>query len=150
MLDYRGTLLLVSHDRVFLNNVVTSTFVLEGDGHVGEFVGGYDDWLRQRKPREKASTGASEKSQKQSAPEPAKGKTKKLSYKVRLELDQLPQRIETLEEHLDQIQSRMADPAFYQQTGDEIASTKSDLASLETELAEAYGRWQDLEEQAGN
>ncbi|MET0082547.1 MAG: ATP-binding cassette domain-containing protein [Sedimenticola sp.] len=143
LLEYQGTLLLVSHDRAFLNNVVTSCLVFEGEGRVNEYVGGYDDWLRQRQPviEEKPV------SKPQSAPkaEKPRSKPRKLSYKDQRELEALPKRIEELETRLDELQNRMADPAFYQQEGGVIAEAKASMETLETELSEAFERWESLE-----
>ena len=108
LLDYPGTLLLVSHDRTFLNNVVTSTLVLEGEGRVGEYVGGYDDWLRQRKPEPAGQDGkAATRSAKQ---RPRRERRQTLSYKEQRELEALPQRIETLEAEQAALYQAMSDP----------------------------------------
>jgi ABC transport system ATP-binding/permease protein len=143
LLDYPGTVLLVSHDRAFLNNVVTSTLVLEGEGRVGEYVGGYDDWLRQRRSEppvkvEKACTRAAK-------PRPRGERPQTLSYKQRRELEALPQQIETLEAEQQHLYQALSDPAFYQQGGSAIAGAKARLEALEQELAAAYQRWETLE-----
>ena len=143
LLDYPGTLLLVSHDRAFLNNVVTSTLVLEGEGRVGEYAGGYDDWLCQRRPdppaeMEKPAT----RSEKQ---RPRRERRETLSYKEQRELEALPQQIESLEAEQTKLYQALSDPAFYQQGGAEIAGARARLESLEQELAEAYQRWENLE-----
>lgn len=145
LLDYQGTLLLVSHDRAFLNNVVTSTFVLEGDGRVKEYVGGYDDWLRQR-PSEPSKVEAPSKSPvKEDTVRPAREAPRKLSFKDQRELESLPERIQTLEAEQQQLHMAMADASFYQQSGAEIAKAKSRLELLDAELAKAYERWEMLE-----
>lgn len=144
LLNYQGTLLMVSHDRVFLNNVVTSTLVFEGDGRIKEYVGGYDDWLRQSKL--KMETQASKKAAKKSLQQKAESKPKKLSYKEQRELDALPARIEELDSAIDELQSAMADPAFYQKPREEIARLDVGLKKLEAELAKAYERWEEFEE----
>jgi len=150
LLDYPGTLLLVSHDRAFLNNVVTSTIAFEGKGGLHEYVGGYDDWLRQRPKREEAGAEKEKsKAKPQSKSEPAPAKKAKLSYKDQRELDALPQRIEELEGEVESLHGQMADPAFYQQEGEVIAATKEKLESVEQALAEAYERWETLEELRG-
>lgn len=145
LLDYSGTLILVSHDRSFLNNVVTSTFVLEGKGEVHEYPGGYDDWLSQRKisvppakPREKIEKDI--ESQKKS---PAK---RKLSFKEQRELEGLTARIEKLETEQEEIYALLADTSFYQRPPLEIARTKTRLESLEDELLAAFERWEYLED----
>jgi ATP-binding cassette subfamily F protein uup len=146
LLDYKGTLLLVSHDRAFLNNVVTSTMVFEGEGQVNEYVGGYDDWLRQRK------TDTPPARKEKAPPTPEKPRTKperprKLSYKERRELEDLPERIEALESEQQRLYQDMADPKFYQEdSAREIVDARARLESLERELAEAYKRWEILEE----
>nr|VFK39009.1 MAG: ATP-binding cassette, subfamily F, uup [Candidatus Kentron sp. SD]VFK43845.1 MAG: ATP-binding cassette, subfamily F, uup [Candidatus Kentron sp. SD]VFK78530.1 MAG: ATP-binding cassette, subfamily F, uup [Candidatus Kentron sp. SD] len=156
LLDYQGTLLLVSHDRAFLDNVVTSTLVFEGNGRIAEYVGGYDDWLRQRviaEPIEKKSSHLPTPSQPKQKP----GKTsrqgsgnnrstdRKPSYKAQRELDALPARIQEIEAELTGIQTEMSSPDFYKQTGKEIAAMTARLASVEAELANCYRRWEVLE-----
>jgi ATP-binding cassette subfamily F protein uup len=149
LLDYPGTLLLVSHDRAFLNNVVTSTIAFEGEGRLHEYVGGYDDWLRQRPTTEaKAEVAEKPKARPQPVMEPEKKKAK-LSYKDQRELDALPQRIEELEAEIETLHAAMAAPAFYQQEGEAIAATKERLQSVEQALSEAYERWESLEEMRG-
>ena len=143
---FSGTLLLVSHDRALLNAVVTSTLVFEGAGRVHEYVGGYDDWLRQRPaPQPMADK---EKSQTQSQPKTraaARRAPAKLSYMDRRELEALPARIEALEREQGELHERMADPAFYQQSGEAISTAKERLASVEADLEESYERWEALE-----
>jgi ATP-binding cassette subfamily F protein uup len=143
LLDYKGTLLLVSHDRSFLNNVVTSTFVFEGEGLVNEYIGGYDDWQRQSEVKNK---NVPEKTP--SKAEPARKqceRPRKLTFKEQRELEALPQRIEVLETEQHQLYQAMGDPIFYQKGKDEIANVKARVSSLERELAEAYQRWETLE-----
>ncbi|QDS90264.1 ABC transporter ATP-binding protein uup [Rosistilla ulvae] len=149
LVGYDGTLLLVSHDRAFLNNVVTSTIVYEPDG-VKEYVGGYDDWLAQRGPlptatTESSSAGGSKSKSKGKAkadPEPAK---KRLSYKQQRELDGLPAKIETLEGQIAEVHQTIADPSFYQGPGERIAQEQRKLKDLEQKLADTYARWEELE-----
>ncbi|MCR4320688.1 MAG: ATP-binding cassette domain-containing protein [Candidatus Brocadiaceae bacterium] len=143
LLDYQGTLLLVSHDRTFLNNVVTSTFVFEGEGKVNEYIGGYDDWQRQSEVKRKevaAKVSAKAESVLRQCERP-----RKLSFKEQRELEALPQRIEILETEQHQLYQTMSDPMFYQKGKDEIANVKDRVSSLECELAEAYQRWETLE-----
>jgi len=143
LLDYRGTLLLVSHDREFLNNVVTSTLALEGEGRVKEYAGGYDDWLRQHQPD---LPGAAEPTPVKAAPaQPAKERPRRLTYKEQRELEALPERIEALEAELSRWHEAMADPALYRQDPVEIVNAKARLQSLEKSVAEAYERWEELE-----
>lgn len=140
--EYSGTLLLVSHDREFLNNVVTSTLVLEGDGRVQEYAGGYDDWLRQR-PEEALPIAKPAAARPESKP-PAKT-TRRLTYKEQRELESLPERIEALESELGEIHQKMADPAFYRNDSAEIIRANQRLQLLQSEVAEAYRRWEELE-----
>jgi ABC transport system ATP-binding/permease protein len=145
LLQYTGTLLLVSHDRTFLNNVVTGIFAFEGDGRIGEYVGGYDDWLRQRPAP--ASDGPPKKpagSSKKPAPKP-KPRTRKLGFKEERELAALPEKIESLEAEQVQLHNTLSDPDFYRRAGEEIARVKDRLTELEGELTAAYERWEALE-----
>ncbi|KGI77101.1 ATP-binding cassette domain-containing protein [Oleiagrimonas soli] len=148
--DYKGTLLLVSHDREFLDNVVTSTLVLEGDGRIGEYVGGYADWLRQRPAPRDALAGAKPSSRSRSsaaapAPSSPTPPRRKLSYKDQRELQQLPARIEQLENDIAARTEAMNAPDFYQQDSDVIVAANEALADLQTELEQAYARWEELE-----
>ncbi len=142
LLEYKGTILLVSHDRAFLNNVVTSTLVFEGDGCIEEYVGGYDDWIRQRKPDipEKPKT-ASKKKKRTRLERP-----RKLTFKEEKELEALPELIERLEAEQEDLYQRMSDPEFFKQAGDEIAFANSRLEELKHELETAYAHWESLEE----
>jgi ATP-binding cassette subfamily F protein uup len=143
--DFTGTLLLVSHDREFLNRVVTSTMVLAGDGRVEEFVGGYDDWLRQAQagaPAAEAKKPAADR------PKPPKERPRKLTFKEERERGDLPERIAALEGEQADLLATLADPAFYKSAGTEVARCNERLAALEKELAAAYARWEELEELA--
>jgi ABC transport system ATP-binding/permease protein len=149
----------VSHDREFLNNVVTSTLVLEGGGRVKEYAGGYDDWLRQRQaeaaPDKLEPTGR--RTDWQSVPQakegrktdgqsaPRKERRRRLTYAEQRELEVLPERIEQLEAQLAELHQAMADPAFYRQDSAEIVKAHARLQSLQKEQAVAYQRWEDLE-----
>ena len=147
-MDYAGTVLLVSHDRAFINNVVTSTLVLEGDGRVNEYVGGYDDWLRQSRNRSEASaaSGQDRKRRKTRLHLCSKRKAAQAdASRSRKELETLPQRIEELDAEQQAIVAAMADPAFYRESGKKVAETKARLEAVEKELAEAYKRWEELE-----
>ncbi|MCA8998238.1 MAG: ATP-binding cassette domain-containing protein, partial [Planctomycetaceae bacterium] len=140
---YQGTVLLVSHDRAFLNNVVTSTIVLEGDGQITEYDGGYDDYLRQaaqRKQDELPKSASSTPSKQKEKP----SRERKLTFKEQQELAQLPNRIETLEAEQAEIHAQMADPAFFKSAGPEIAEKTARLENLGTELASLYERWEEL------
>jgi ATP-binding cassette subfamily F protein uup len=151
---FDGTVLLVSHDRAFLDEVVTSTLVFEGNGAVNEYVGGYADWLRQRKapspvggaPSARTSGGAAHRPEDGSTTEvPSAQKRAKLSYKDQRELEQLPARIEALETEQTQIHAGLADPSVYQKGGDAVTSLQSRLVKVEADLAAAYARWEALE-----
>jgi ATP-binding cassette subfamily F protein uup len=144
LLEYSGTILMVSHDRAFLNNMVTSTIVFEGNGRLQEYVGGYDDWLRQRTERDESlNTAPREQKQK-------KGKTprekQKLSYKDTRELEAVPLKIEALEEEKRRLLETLNSPAFYvNRDADEINRANDRLKALEEELEGDYGRWDELE-----
>lgn len=143
LLDYQGTLLLVSHDRAFLNNVVTSTFVYEGGGKINEYVGGYDDWQRLVEEKKKA---APEKTPAKTEPARKPGeRQRKLSFKEQRELDALPQRIEALEAEQRQLYQTMSDPLFFQKGKEETAQAKSRVSAIEEELAKVYQRWESLD-----
>jgi ATP-binding cassette subfamily F protein uup len=142
---YHGTLLLVSHDREFIDNVVTSTLVLEGDGRVGEYVGGYSDWLRQRLPDRPVEAVKREPEPDIVVAPPPSPPRRKLSYKDARELELLPARIETLENEIAERTQAMHDPAFFRQDGAAITTANQALAALQAELDAAYQRWQELE-----
>jgi len=145
--DYPGTLLLVSHDRDFLDHVVTSTLVFEGDGRIGDYVGGYSDWLRQRA---KPTVAVAAKPQlTPQVPVMAKAEAptarRKLSFKEQHELSQLPARIETLEKEITSRTAAMQQPEFYRKNAAEILAANSELATRQSELEAAYARWEQLE-----
>lgn len=148
LLDYSGTVLLVSHDREFLNNVVTCTLVCEGEGRVHEYAGGYDDWLAQRaavpacEAPPKPAKPKQERPRKQSEP-------RRLTYSEKLELDKLPERIERLESEQQRLHEAMGRSGFYQQTRDAIVRTTDELKSVERQLVEIYARWEELESREG-
>jgi ATP-binding cassette subfamily F protein uup len=143
LLEYAGTVLLVSHDRVFLNNVVTSSLVFEGDGRFAEYVGGYDDWLRQRPKKQEAAPARREERKEQ--PRTQKEKQRKLTFKEQKELELLPQKIEQLETEQQGIHTSLADPDFYRESGGKVSEYRERQEALERELAEAYKRWEALE-----
>ena len=144
LLDYQGTLLLVSHDRAFLNNVVTSTLVFEGEGRVEEYAGGYDDWLVQR-DQTPAPAAKPEKGEKKETVPPKKAAAKKLSYKEERELEALPQRLEEMEAKLEELHQQLGDPTLYQKDPSAIPQIQKQLEALEQELKKAYARWEALE-----
>ena len=147
LIDYKGTVLLVSHDRAFLNNVVTSTLVFEGDGVVNEYVGGYDDWLRQRFTPTASKPNVKSAESKSTAV--IKEKAKKLSFKEQRELEAMPQKIQVLEAEREQINARMGDPGFYQLEKAVISAAQNRLAVIDKELLAVYARWELLEATQG-
>ncbi|MBI3307713.1 MAG: ATP-binding cassette domain-containing protein [Candidatus Omnitrophica bacterium] len=140
LVEYSGTLLLVSHDRAFLNNVVTSTIALEGGGTIHEYPGGYDDWLRQSRTRKPAPTYS------KPAAVAAKDTSGKLSPAEKQELKKLPQQIEKMEAEQEELFKLMGDPAFYQKDSQAITQTQERSDKLARELAQTYARWQELED----
>mgnify|MGYP000636874013 CR=1 FL=1 len=140
--NYQGTLLLVSHDRAFLNNVVTSTLVLEGEGRVHEYDGGYDDYLRQKGKAEAAAAQPVEKAPKKRPSQPA---VRKLTWKEERELEALPQKIEQLETEQSELHAAMAAPEFYKQDQAEITKTASRVEEIAAELETLMERWEELE-----
>ena len=146
-----GTLLLVSHDRAFIDHVVTSTLVFEGEGRVQEYVGGYEDWLRQRRNAEAEAAaapvrrvGAGANAATIATKEPSRAQ-RKPSYKEQIELEQLPARIEALESEQKQLQASVASADFYKRPAAEIHESLSRLEELETLLLAAYTRWDALD-----
>ncbi|WP_417501495.1 ATP-binding cassette domain-containing protein [Marinobacter sp.] len=173
--EFAGTVIVISHDREFLDNVVTETVFLDGSGSVQEYVGGYSDWRRQggRFPAEvagarpdrhdkAAKSGKQSDKKKQSASSgdsgqsgsgsnvgsASKSKPVKLSYKLKLELEQLPGQIETLEQEVASIQARIASPEFYSGSPEDVAATLEALEKKETSLERVIERWMELEEQS--
>ncbi|MCD2449066.1 ATP-binding cassette domain-containing protein [Methylicorpusculum oleiharenae] len=144
LVDYEGTLLLVSHDRAFLDNVVTSVLVFEGQGIINEFVGGYSDWLAYCAQQQKEqSVKKSESPEKKTKPEPAK--KKKLSYKDQKELEALPETINRLETEQANLSLKISAADFYKNDQALIAKTLEDLKNIEAQLEQAYSRWDELE-----
>jgi len=148
--DYAGTLLLVSHDRAFLDNVVTSTLVFEGDGQINEYVGGYTDWLRQRKVAAPAAASAAAPKPSASATSRAAPKLKRLSYNEQRELKQLPEKIQRLEAEQAQLNALISDPAAFQRNKAESNLALQRLQALAAELETAYSRWDMLDSSAGS
>jgi ATP-binding cassette subfamily F protein uup len=152
LVEWPGTLLLVSHDRVFLDNVVTSTMVFEGDGHVEEYVGGYEDWRRQRSSQE-AGAEAMEptaRDRRDTRPAPAAEEDRpaprrRLTWNEQRALEQLPPRIEALEAEEQDLGARIAAPDFYKEPRETIAQILARIEQVRQELLEAYARWDDLD-----
>ncbi|MDO8938365.1 MAG: ATP-binding cassette domain-containing protein [Methylicorpusculum sp.] len=144
LVDYEGTLLLVSHDRAFLDNVVTSVLVFEGQGLINEFVGGYSDWLAYCAQQQKEqSVKKIETTEKKTKPEAAK--KKKLSYKDQKELEALPETISRLEREQANLSLKISAADFYKNDKALVAKTLDDLKSIEVQLEQAYSRWDELE-----
>ena len=149
LIDYDGTLLLVSHDRTFLDNVVTSTLVFEGDGRVEEYVGGYEDWLWQRKNRVTSDRPSKDKADttKKASPKARNDGTRrqKLGYKEKRELESLPGCIEKLELEQQQFEQKVSQSEFYQQDKETITTTLTRLDQIQKALQQAYDRWEYLD-----
>ncbi|NTW45390.1 MAG: ATP-binding cassette domain-containing protein, partial [Anaerolineaceae bacterium] len=157
LLEFEGTLILVSHDRAFLNNLVTSIIVMEGNGKVAEYVGGYDDWKQQvsitdttQKPvGSQIKSGATKNnlqvySQPEKKNQPSYKEKKELEARTR-ELSELPAKIESLENELNLLTQKTADSTFYQHDNDTIAGVMARLKEIDSELANAFQRWEELE-----
>ena len=140
---YKGTILLVSHDRAFLNNIVTSSIVFEGNGHLSEYAGGYDDWLTQRPPE--ILIPPKKKPLKKTEQSPKPPKFKKLPFKEKQELEDLPKRIDALELKHKDIYESMCDPLFYKKGKKKILEIKAHLNKIEHEIEAAYLRWEELD-----
>jgi len=145
LLDYDGTLLLVSHDRAFLDNVITRSLVFEGGGVIGEFVGGYSDWLAQRDDDKTASQVRSPQVAGSVEKPAAATKPKKLSYKDQRELDDLPQQIEALDAEQAQLHEAIGEAGFYQQDKEKVAATVARMEAVGEALEVCYGRWEELD-----
>jgi ATP-binding cassette subfamily F protein uup len=143
LLEFSGTLLVVSHDRAFLDAVVTSTLVFEGRGNVGEFAGGYSDWVRQRKPPDTVPTQPAPKRQ-PPPPPTAKAKPRRLTFKETAELAGLPDRIDALERERAALYVSLADPAVLRD-GPAVVAARSRLITVEAEITELTERWETLE-----
>ena len=167
LVEYEGTLLLVSHDREFLDNVVTSTLVFEGEGRIGDYVGGYADWMRE-KEKQAAALKAGESTRltssrsdvggvpsprsNPSGPGTAATKTKparKLTNKEQRELEALPKQIEKLEAEQAELTAKLGDPAFYKKEPAAFSTVKARLDAIEREHATAFARWEELEAARG-
>ncbi|WP_320170835.1 ATP-binding cassette domain-containing protein [Maridesulfovibrio sp.] len=150
LMEYPGTVIIVSHDRAFLNNVVTGTLAFEGNCKVREYIGGYDDWVRQRPEKEPEAKPKTAKPKSRKSPD---SRPEKLSYKEQREFEaleaeilELPGRIEALESAIEDIQTRMADPEFYKKSAEEMASAQKQLEEAEAEHESAFARWEEVEE----
>jgi ATP-binding cassette subfamily F protein uup len=148
--DYTGTVFLVSHDRAFLDNVVTQTIASEGDGRWKEYVGGYSDWLRQRPAPtvREAATAPKSTAGAGSAAIAAPPVKRKLGFKEQRELEQLPERIAALEAEQATLQGRLADPGFYREPAETQRQAQARLAAIDAEIDAALERWESLESRA--
>ena len=146
LVEFAGTILLVSHDREFLNNVVTSTIVFE-NGDVCEYVGGYDDWQRQR--AEPVTAKSDKPTPTKSRPQATSNRTqsgkRRMAYHEKRDLESLPRKIETLETEISKLHATMADPKFYSRPSNEIAREQKNLKDLAQQLTAAFQRWEELE-----
>ena len=157
LMEYTGTVLLVSHDREFINHIATRSWVIEGEGHIGDYVGGFEDWMRQRtsdpwanlqKPEKTAdslSTAQAPATLAVTAPVAAPVKKRKLSFKDQRELDALPALIETLEKQQTALAATIGAANFYQQDKDTVAKTQAEVSKVDVALEKAYARWEALE-----
>ncbi|RPI57305.1 MAG: ATP-binding cassette domain-containing protein [Acidobacteria bacterium] len=144
LVDWPGTLLLVSHDRAFIDHVVTSTLVFEGDGRVEEYVGGYEDWLRQR-PAQSPMASRESHPQPEAPTEGNAGVRKKLSYREQQEFDELPALIQRIESEQEALNAEVASSDFYKESPDAIARTLARIDELKESLLRAYARWDELD-----
>ncbi|MDB6115404.1 MAG: uup, partial [Lacunisphaera sp.] len=153
LVEFPGTVLIVSHDREFLDEVVTGSFVFEGNGVIGDYVGGYTDWQHDKQKQAIAAGKAAAKVEPalraglnlHGVQVPPKAKAKKLSGKEQKELETLPAKIEALEQEQAQLTAKLADPAFYKKEPQKFAEVKGRLDALEREHAVAFARWEQLE-----
>ncbi|MGC4074730.1 MAG: hypothetical protein QM760_19945 [Nibricoccus sp.] len=154
LVEYKGTLLLVSHDRDFLDNVVTSSMVFEGDGRIEEYVGGYSDWVKEKEKQAKTAelkasvTAAKAPAAKGGAQAPAAApaaKTRKLTNKEVKELEGLPAQIERLEREQAELAGKLSDASFYHKDRHAVGVAEARLAEIEREHATAFARWEELE-----
>jgi len=154
LLNYTGTVLIVSHDRAFINNLVTSCFVFEGEGKISEYFGSYDDWIRQRpaivskkakKPQKQTVDKAEEKVSNQAKQETQKPESKKLSFNEQHELKNLPQEIEVLESRIGELETLMSDPDFFKQEHKKTTDLTDELQEAQLSVQQKYERWDELE-----
>lgn len=144
LVSFQGTLLLVSHDREFLDNVVSSVLVFEDDARVNEYIGGYADWLAYTETHKKNLSAIADASAVKKD-KPKSASSKKMSFKEQRELDQLPERIETLELRQSELNQHINSAEFYKQAPDQVAAVLSQLEQVDEELKEAYSRWEILD-----
>lgn len=143
--DFGGTLFLVSHDRAFLENVVTQVIAFEGDGHLEEFGGGYDDWQRFNAQKSAAAEANTKPVASSAKPAPSKPAAAKLSYKEQKELDELPAKIESLESEQKHVHAELADPDLYRVNPEKVKVLQTKLSKIEAEIEAVMARWELLE-----
>jgi ATP-binding cassette subfamily F protein uup len=157
--EYRGTIFLISHDRAFLDNVVTQVIAFEGDGVLREYAGGYSDWAahpsRNAAPQQQAIAplATDKTAQKSARPQPrdaARSSGTGLSFNEQRELSSLPARIDALEARIGELRDRLADPALYREAPEQVKALHAELAQQDGELALVYARWEDLEKRGSN
>jgi ATP-binding cassette subfamily F protein uup len=144
LIEFTGTVLVVSHDRAFLDNICTNIIAFEGEGEVHDYVGGYEDWLRQRQPKPPPAPPARPATEKKPAA-PQAGGRQRLSYKEQRELDTLPAQIEQLETEIGELQAQLANPDLYREQPDNVALATAQLEQAEQKLEHAFARWEELE-----
>jgi len=142
--NYQGTLLLVSHDRTFLDNIVTSSLVFEGDGKITEYIGGYNDWHRQTALKNKIKI-EKDKTKTEASTKIRTIPRNKLNYKESRELENLPAKIEQLEMQKNELEKKIASPLFYKQSSDVIVVELEKFKKLEEQIKASYKRWEELE-----
>jgi ATP-binding cassette subfamily F protein uup len=146
LVGYEGTLMVVSHDRAFLDNVVTSTYVFEGEGRITEYTGGYEDWVNQRRVLDRIVSMPVASTPVIDAPKPGKTeKGRKFLNREQKELDELPARLEELEAKQSELSERLADPALYQSKGGEFQKVEGELHQLHQTIEKTMARWEELE-----
>ncbi len=146
LVGYEGTLLLVSHDRAFLDNVVTSTFVFEGEGRISEYTGGYEDWVRQRRELDRVASLPTVQTPVVTTVKPGKSeKGRKFLNREQRELDELPSKIEELEAKQAELSGRLADPALYQSKDGAFQRIEKELTELQQTIEKTMARWEELE-----
>jgi len=146
LVGYEGTLMVVSHDRAFLDNVVTSTYVFEGEGRITEYTGGYEDWVNQRRVLDRIVSMPVASTPVIDAPKPGKTeKGRKFLNREQKELDELPARLEELEAKQSELSERLADPALYQSKGGEFQKVEQELHQLHQTIEKTMARWEELE-----
>ncbi len=143
LINYQGTLLIVSHDREFLNNVVTSVYVFEGQGKITEYIGGYNDWHQQAQRKTVAKTISAPTPQTHQTHEAPKN-SGKLSYKDQRELSGIPNQIEKLEKEQQELSELISSEKFYQQSSDKVTETMNKMKSIEEKIQALYARWEEL------